>query len=194
MADAGLLADTSCGILGRDELEALKRAGCSGYHHNLETARSFFPGVCTTHDYEEDVRAVRLARQAGLYVCSGGIFGLGETWAQRAELALTLRELDVQSVPVNFLHPIPGTPLAHRPPLDRVEASKIVALLRFLLPDKHIRICGGRQTVFGPEHPVEPLEAGASGLMIGDYLTTTGLDAARDLECLGRAGWELGRD
>ncbi len=105
--------------------------------------------MCSTHAYEEDVNAVRGGLKAGLYVCSGGIFGIGESWDDRVELALTLKELGVQSVPINFLHPIPGTPLADRDVLKPEEALRIVALYRFLLPDRALRICGGRLTVFG---------------------------------------------
>jgi len=194
VAALGMAADASCGVLSRTQLAELKRVGLRAYHHNLETARSFFPAICTTHDYEQDVQAVRDALAEGLYVCSGGIFGLGETWEQRAELALTLRELGVPSAPVNFLSPIPGTPLASRPPLSPEEALKIIALLRFLLPDVHIRICGGRRTVFGQDGGVAPLEAGASGLMIGDYLTTKGLNAKADRRSILDAGWEIAED
>ena len=193
VADLGMHADASCGLLEANEFDSLKRAGLSAYHHNLETARSFFPSICSTHNYDQDVAAVKTALDAGLYVCSGGIFGLGESWAQRAELALTLRELGVPSVPVNFLHPIPGTPMAGRAPLDPVEALKIVALLRFLLPDAHLRICGGRQTVFA-EKGLAPMETGGSGLMIGDYLTTKGLEAAADVDGLRQLGWEMDRE
>ena len=185
VAALGLCADASCGLVTPERFAALKIAGLSAYHHNLETSRGFFPAICTTHDYEQDVQAVRDALTAGLCVCSGGIFGLGESWEQRAELALTLRELGVSSVPVNFLTPIPGTPMADRPPLSPDEALKIVALLRFLLPDAHLRICGGRATVFGRAGAIEPLDAGASGLMIGDYLTTSGPDVESDRQALG---------
>lgn len=194
VAALGMEADASCGILTPEELGQLIKAGLKAYHHNLETARSFFPNICTTHDYEDDVRAVGHAVAAGLHVCSGGIFGLGESWEQRAELAVTLGELRVQSVPVNFLHPIPGTPMASHPVLEPEEALKIVALLRFVLPDANIRICGGRQTVFGQAQGLAPLEAGANGLMIGDYLTTKGLDAQADRQGILDAGWEIADD
>ena len=191
VAALGLLADASCGLMTSERFAALKIAGLSAYHHNLETSRSFFPAICTTHDYEADVQAVRDALSAGLEVCSGGIFGLGESWEQRAELALTLRELGVLSVPVNFLTPIPGTPMADRPPLSPEEALKIVAMLRFLLPDACIRVCGGRKTVFGGAGPANLLEAGAGGLMIGDYLTTRGPDILSDRQAIVDAGWIL---
>ncbi|WP_022850048.1 biotin synthase BioB [Limisalsivibrio acetivorans] len=176
----GLLADASVGILSREQLIELKDAGMSAYHHNLETSRSFFPEVCTTHSYEEDVRAVRDSVELGLYVCSGGIFGLGESWMQRAELAYTLKELGVQSVPVNFLTPIPGTPAEGKGILDKNEALRITALMRMILPDRHIRICGGRNAVFGSDDSI--MHTGASGLMVGDYLTIKGVSLDEDME------------
>ncbi len=188
--DLDLIPDASLGVLDLDQLIALRQAGLAGYHHNLETARSFFLQVCTTHDYEEDVAVVQAAREAGLYVCSGGIFGLGESWEQRLELALTLRSLSVDSVPINFLAPIPGTPCADRPPLSPEEALKIVALYRFILPRAHIRICGGRERVFGPRK-AELLESGASGIMVGDYLTTKGSSLESDQEDLRVLGLAL---
>lgn len=185
--DLGLMADASVGILSAEQLTALKDAGLTTYHHNLETARSYFPQVCTTHAYDEDVATVRAALDAGLSVCSGGLFGIGESWNHRVELALELRELGVDSVPVNFLTPIPGTPYEKRPVMLPEEAIRILALMRFILPDRHIRICGGRPAVFG-SRKAEALTCGASGLMIGDYLTTRGEAAASDLDDLERLG------
>ncbi|WP_147819955.1 biotin synthase BioB [Salidesulfovibrio onnuriiensis] len=193
VAEAGLLPDLSPGILTRGQILALKEAGLFGYHHNLETSASHFPQVCTTHSYEEDVQAVRTALECGLYVCSGGIFGIGESWDDRVELALMLRELGVPSVPVNFLTPIPGTPLEHREVLRPAEALKIVALFRFLLPDRAIRICGGRLAVFGEGRKAELLRAGADGLMVGDYLTTKGGEIRSDLGDIERAGLVIER-
>ncbi|MDD3312909.1 biotin synthase BioB [Pseudodesulfovibrio sp.] len=188
LARLGLAPDLSAGILAAGRLKTLKKAGLAGYHHNLETSRTFFPRICTTHGYDEDVDAVRNAIEAGLHVCSGGIFGIGETWDDRVELALLLRELGVDSVPINFLHPAPGTPLADRTLLSPEEALRIVAVYRFLLPDRALRICGGRPTVFGAGRKGELLTAGASGLMIGDYLTTKGGDVASDFDEMKRAG------
>jgi len=188
LAAIGLRPDLSPGILDATQLKTLKKAGLAGYHHNLETSASHFPRMCTTHAYEEDVNAVRAGIAAGVPVCSGGIFGIGESWDDRVELALLLRELGVMSVPINFLHPVPGTPLEHRPVLAPEEALRIVAVYRFLLPDRALRICGGRPTVFGAERKRELLAAGASGLMIGDYLTTGGSDVDSDLREIGEAG------
>lgn len=188
LAAMGIAPDLSPGILDVAQLKALKAAGLAGYHHNLETSASFFPKMCTTHAYEDDVRAVQAGLKAGLYVCSGGIFGIGESWDDRVELALLLRDLGVQSVPMNFLHPIPGTPLENRDILKPGEALKIVALYRFLLPDRALRICGGRLTVFGQKRKNELLQSGANGLMVGDYLTTKGGDTASDLNEIATAG------
>jgi biotin synthase len=188
LAAIGIKPDLSPGILDRSQLKALKSAGLAGYHHNLETSATYFPKMCSTHAYEEDVRAVRAGLDAGLYVCSGGIFGIGESWDDRVELALLLRELGVPSVPMNFLHPIPGTPLEGMDVLTPEESLKIVALYRFLLPDRALRICGGRLTVFGEERKRELLTSGASGLMVGDYLTTTGGDVESDLIEINEAG------
>ncbi len=188
LAALGIAPDLSPGILDRSQLKALKNAGLQGYHHNLETSASFFPQMCTTHAYEEDVRAVRAGMEAGLYVCSGGIFGIGESWEDRVELALLLGELGVPSVPMNFLHPIPGTPLEGQDVLAPEEALKIVALYRFLLPDRALRLCGGRLTVFGEERKHELLQSGATGLMVGDYLTTRGGDVASDHKEITQAG------
>lgn len=191
---AGLAADVSVGLLTRERLQRLREAGLSGVHHNLEVARSFFPMICTTHDYEQDVEAVRLALAEGLFVCSGGIFGLGESMAQRAELAQTLLELGVQNVPMNFLIPIPGTRMEGRPVLSQAEALHTLALFRLMLPTASLRVCGGRGQVFGPaggEGQRSLLDSGASGLMIGDYLTMAGEPPEADLELARSMGFAL---
>jgi len=191
---AGLAADVSVGVLSRERLHRLKAAGLSGVHHNLEVARSFFPQVCTTHDYEDDVEAVRLALAEGVFVCSGGIFGLGESWEQRVELAQTLGELGVQNVPMNFLVPIAGTRLADRPVLSADEALHILALYRLLLPTASLRVCGGRGLVFGaPAGPGqrELLSSGANGMMIGDYLTIAGSPPEADLALARELGLRI---
>lgn len=186
----GMLPGVSIGLLDHQELLRLQEAGLACLHHNLETSASFFPRICTTHAYAEDVRTVRDAVALGLNVCSGGIFGLGESWADRVELALLLRELGVWSVPINFLVPIPGTPLGEQPLLAPEEALRIVAVYRFLLPDRHIRICGGRVQVFG-QRRAELLMAGASGIMVGDLLTVHGGDADEDRKDAERLGMRV---
>jgi biotin synthase len=171
----------SIGILDAETAAALADAGCVTYHHNLETARSFFPQICTTHDYEEDVETVRLAKKVGMKVCCGGIFGLGESLEQRAELAFTLKELNVDSVPLNFLNPIAGTPLERQEDLTPLDCLRIIALFRYLLPDKRISVCGGREKNLR-DFQSWIFMAGASGTMVGNYLTTTGRDRQMDLQ------------
>jgi biotin synthase len=178
----------SLGLLSEDYADRLTRAGLTRYHHNLETARSYFPSICTTHDYEDDVATVRLARKHGLNICSGGILGLGETWAQRIELAATLADLKVDTVPLNFLSPIPGTPLQDSSLLSPHDALKSVALFRFMLPRASITIAGGRERILGDFQSWLPL-AGANGMMIGNYLTTKGRNLDADLRMLEQGQW-----
>jgi len=176
----GLCLCASLGMVAEGEAHRLKEAGLNRYHHNFETAPSFFPEICTTHRYEEDLDTLRCAQEAGLEVCSGGIFGLGESPAQRLELAYTLKEMEVDSVALNFLNPIPATPLEGAETLAPLEILQSVALFRFILPDKDIRICGGREVGLRDLHPLV-IWAGANGIMIGNYLTTQGRDYQADL-------------
>jgi biotin synthase len=184
----------SLGILTEEQLGALAEAGLSRYHHNLETARSHFTAVCTTHGYEEDYEMVHRAKEAGLYVCSGGIFGMGESEEQRVELAMTLRELDVDSVPVNFLNPIPGTPLEGVRELTPLDCIKIIAMLRLVLPEKDIVVCGGREVNLRDLQSMI-FFAGANGMMVGGYLTTSGRDYRADVRMIEDLGLVVrGRD
>jgi biotin synthase len=178
-----LILCASVGMITQHTAHQLKEAGLSRYHHNLETAPSFFPYICTTHRYEEDLDALCNAKEAGLEVCSGGIFGLGESPEQRLELAFTLREMEVDSAALNFLNPIPGTPLERSNTLAPLEILKSVSLFRFILPDKDIRICGGREFGLRDLHPLI-FWAGANGIMIGNYLTTRGRDYQADLQMI----------
>lgn len=183
MVEMGLKPCASLGFLDPEMAADYRSAGLRHYHHNLETAASFFPEICSSHDYERALETVRTAKQAGLYVCSGGIMGLGENWAHRVELAETLRELQVDSLPLNFLQPVPGTPLAEEPGLDPLEALATVVLFRLMLPQVDLRICGGRERTFGDFQALLPA-AGANGLMIGNYLTTQGRQWAQDQRLL----------
>jgi biotin synthase len=189
-ATTKLAPAVSLGVLDRATAGLLAEAGCVTYHHNLETARSYYAQICTTHDYEDDVRTVRLAREAGMKVCCGGLFGLGESPEQRLELGLTLRDLDVDSVPINFLHPVPGTPLADAGLLDPMECLRVIALYRYLLPDKHITVCGGRGLNL-KDFQSWIFLAGASGMMVGDYLTTSGRALQDDLRMIEEGGGAL---
>jgi len=171
----------SLGILGKEELLELKKAGLESYHHNLETAESFFPNICTTHTYKERVDTVVAAKSAGLKVCSGALFGLGESAQQRVELAFALKKLDVDSVPLNFLNPVQGTKTENYKLLPPMDILKIIAMFRFVLADKDIKICGGRELNLRGLQPMIFI-AGANGTMVGNYLTTQGRDYKQDLQ------------
>src|SRR3972149_2566332 len=177
----------SLGILTPETLKRLKDSGLESYHHNLETGRNFFPKLSTTHDYEDDVRVVRTAKELGFHVCSGGIFGLGEGWEVRIELLSTLRELDVDSIPINFLNPRPGPPLEGAENLTPIECLMIIAIARLMLPAKDIIVCGGRHLNLRDLQPLI-FAAGANGMMIGNYLTTPGRDPRDDLRMLADLG------
>lgn len=182
-SETGITPACSLGIIDRETAQALKEAGAGTYHHNLETARSFFPQVCTTHEYDEDIATVKVAKEAGMKVCCGGILGLGETVAQRIEMAVTLRDLQVDSIPLNFLNPITGTRLENASNIIPMECLQAIALFRLILPDRQIPVCGGR------EHNLRDLQswiffAGASGTMIGNYLTTMGRQPEQDWQML----------
>ena len=181
--ETGLALCASLGMMAQRTAQQLKEAGLSRYHHNLETAPSFFPSICTTHRYEDDLNTLRSAQEAGLEICSGGIFGLGESAQQRLELAFTLREMAVDSVALNFLNPIPGTPLARSNGLTPLEILKSAAIFRFILPERDIRICGGREVGLRDLHPLI-FWAGANGIMIGNYLTTQGRNHRADLRMI----------
>jgi biotin synthase len=181
-----------CGSLGMLDYETarnLKKSGLFRYHHNLETSRSFFDAICSTHAYEEDVETVMTAKKAGLSVCSGGIIGLGEKMEHRIEMAMTLKELNVDSVPINILNPIEGTPLAAIPPLSPIEILLTVAIYRFILPDKDIKLCGGKEKNLRQALPLA-IVAGCNSFMTGNYLTTLGRDTEKDLEMITDLGCE----
>ena len=173
----------SIGILDSASAKALQLAGCGTYHHNLETARSFFPEICTTHSYDEDVATIRAAQAAGMQVCCGGIFGLGESLEQRIEMGMLLQQLDVDSVPINFLNPVPGTPLEGSTQLTPFDCLRIICLYRYLLPRKRITVCGGRD-VNMRDLQAAIFMAGASSMMIGNYLTTAGRNLQTDQQML----------
>jgi len=179
----GVMPCASLGIIDKARARELREAGLYRYHHNLETARSYFPTICSTHDYQEDIETLRAVRAAGLSVCSGALFGMGESVSHRIELAETLRELDIDSVPINILNPIPGTPLSHVPPLPPTEILMTIAVYRFMLPDKDIKLCGGKERNLRQLLPLG-IVAGANSLMTGNYLTTTGRVSKLDHEMI----------
>jgi biotin synthase len=188
--EVGLETCVSLGTISAENVAYLLSRGLRSVHHNLETSRSFFPSMCTTHDYEEDVRAVREAKAAGAWVCCGGIFGIGETDADRVELSMTLRELDVDSIPVNFLNPVPGTPLEGKRELTPFLCIKIIAMLRLCHPAREIIVCGGREVNLRDLQTLM-FAAGATGTMAGNYLTTSGRPAEEDIQMIRDLGLTL---
>jgi len=188
--DIGLLPCATLGLLEKDELLFLKDHGLERYHHNLETSERFFPNICSTHTFGEKLKTIEEAKSLGLSVCSGGIFGMGEEWEDRIDMAFTLRKLQVDSVPINFLIPIKGTPLEDIDMLPPIEALKIVSLYRFILPNREIRLCGGRAQVLG-EFNSMIFFAGADAILTGNYLTTTGRTYSDDLRLIRLMGLEI---
>ncbi|MDR1140513.1 MAG: biotin synthase BioB [Planctomycetaceae bacterium] len=184
---AGSLCCASLGQLDSDSLARLKEAGFERYHHNLETSEQFYPQICTTQHWRDRLATLERVKGLGWKVCSGGLFGLGETWEDRFRLASTLQTLRVDSVPLNFYNAIPGTPFADREPLHFEEALRIVVLFRIILPNAAIRICGGRPKIFA-EHSNMLFRAGADALMTGNYLTTAGISPEQDRKMIYENG------
>lgn len=178
----------SFGLLKEEEYRKLREAGATRVHNNLETSRRNFPNVCTTHDFEDKIAAIRAAKNAGLSVCSGGIMGLGETIEDRIDMALTLRELKINSVPVNMLNPIPGTPYEKNPRLTEDDMRRIVSVYRFLLPKASIRLAGGRGLL--SDKGKSCFESGANAAISGDMLTTAGITIETDMNLLDALGYK----
>jgi biotin synthase len=180
--------------LGSVEIKAmkeLKMAGADRFHHNLETSENFFPRICTTHTYKERLRTIEAAKKTGFSVCSGALFGLGEKRRDRVSLALLLRDMEIESVPLNFLHPIKGTPLEGARPMPPHEILRTIAIFRLILPKADIKICGGRAVNLRGLQPLIFM-AGASGMMVGNYLTQPGQDPALDLQMIKDLGLRTG--
>jgi biotin synthase len=177
----------SLGLMDLEDLKELKAAGLDRCHHNLETAESHFKKIVTTHNYEDEVLAVKNAKEAGLQVCVGGIFGMGETFAQRVELAIDIRDLETQSFPINFLKPLEGTALEDMALMELYEALRTIAMLRLILPTIDLFVCGGREEVFN-NHQEKIFAAGANGILGGNYLTTKGQDPKRDIKMIENLG------
>ena len=180
--------DASLGIIKTQKVaDRLQAAGVECYNHNLETSRRFFARQCSTHSYEDRLQTIRHLKQAGIRVCSGGIIGMGETWEDRLELAWSLREAGADIVPINILNPIPGTPFEKNQPVPPLEILQTIACFRFILPDREIMIAGGR-TVNLRDLQSLIFMAGASALMVGNYLTTMNQPVEKDLQMIADAG------
>lgn len=187
--ETGISVCISFGLLNEEQYRKLKDAGVTRVHNNLETSRRYFPNVCTTHTFDDKINAICAARAAGLSVCSGGIMGLGETVEDRIDMALTLREFGVKSVPVNMLNPIPGTPFENNEQLTAEDMCRIAAVYRFILPDASIRLAGGRGLLFDQGRSC--FISGANAAITGDMLTTAGITVERDMMLLKELGYEV---
>ena len=188
-AETGLALCASHGLQSVEEFQAMREAGVTRYHANLETSRRNFPNICTTHTYEDKLENIRRAQAAGLEVCSGGILGMGETWEDRLDMALDLSELGVVSIPLNLLTPIPGTPLEQAEPLTEADVFRSVAIFRLLNPDAWIRMAAGRRRFADGGRKL--FRCGANAAITGDMLTTTGTGIAGDRAMLAQLGYEI---
>ena len=189
--EVGISVCISVGLLTEDEFREFREAGVTRVHNNLETSRRYFPNVCTTHSFDDKIRAIRAAQASGFSICSGGIMGLGETAEDRIDMALTLRELGVDSVPVNMLNAIPGTPFEENRRLTLDEMRRIVAIYRFILPRASIRLAGGRGLL--PDKGKSCFVSGANAAISGEMLTTAGINLETDRKILHELEYQVER-
>lgn len=185
----GISVCVSFGLLNKQQFLRLKEAGVTRVHNNLETSRRNFPNICTTHRFDDKIQAIQAAQAAGLSVCSGGIMGLGETVEDRIDMAFSLRELGILSVPVNMLNPIPGTPFENNEKLTEEDMRRIVAVYRFILPKASIRLAGGRGLL--PDKGKSCFTSGANAAISGDMLTTAGITTKTDMSLLKELEYEV---
>ncbi len=176
----------SHGILTREQFKRLREAGVTSYHHNIETSKRFFPEICTTHTYEDRINTIKIATEEGLNVCSGGIIGMGETFEDRIDMAISLAELDIKSIPINALMPIKGTALENRETLAADEILRTIAMFRYINPEANIRLAAGRKLL--PENGKTAFIHGASASITGNMLTTSGTTIKEDMEMLEELG------
>ncbi len=191
--ETNLKIGCSLGELTEEQAFTLKEHGVWRYNHNIETCRSYFPKICTTHTYDDRVRTAKLVKKAGMNLCSGGILGMGETVRQRIEFAFEIRELDPSWVPINFLNPRPGTPFSDLSLVSPFEAVKTIAIFRLILPDKILMTAGGREVTLRDLQAMGLL-AGANAMILGNYLTTPGRSPEEDLRMLDDLQMPVRRD
>ena len=185
-AEVDIEVAASVGILTQEQVDRLKAAGVHRYNHNLETARSFFPNVVTTHTWESRRETLRMVAEAGMEVCSGGILGMGESLEQRAEFASDLAELNPTEVPMNFLDPRPGTPFADKEVMATTDALRAIGAFRLALPKTILRFAGGRELTLGDLGTEQGLLGGINAMIVGNYLTTLGRPMENDLDMLDK--------
>lgn len=180
----------SLGLLSLEDMRDLLNAGATRYHCNLETAPSYFPKLCTTHTTDDKIETLESAKDAGLDICSGGIIGMGEGFRERIELALTLKSLDVKSVPINLLNPIKGTPLENQPAMSSEDFLRTIAIFRIILPDAYLRFAGGR-TLLSKATMEKAMEIGINAAIVGDMLTTIGCNISEDKALIKKMGYNF---
>ena len=185
----GISVECSLGFLTKEQAAKLKELKVKRYNHNLETAKSKFSEICTTHTYQDRLDTLEIAREAGLELCTGGIIGLGETREQRLELTLELARIYPEEITINILVPVPGTPLELQVNLPNSEITRIFSVIRFLLPESVIKISGGRETNLD-DSGEELLQSGANGIITQGYLTMDGNDAQKDRKMIEKIGLE----
>jgi biotin synthase len=188
--ETSLDLDCSLGTLTEERAESLKKVGVTRYNHNVETAETHFPKICSTHSYRDRVKTIEVLKEQGFSICCGGIIGLGESPQQRLELAFSLRALGIDCIPFNILNPRPGTPLEHSESVQPMEIIKTIALFRLIIPKGTIKIAGGRETNLRDLQSLAFL-AGANGLILGNYLTTLGRNAEDDLAMIRDLGFDI---
>ena len=177
----------SMGFITREQMRRLKEVGVTSYHHNIETSKRFFPSICTTHTYEMKMETLKMVKEEGLCVCSGGIIGMGETWEDRLDMAISLSEVPAESIPINALMPINGTPLEGQKPLTEDEILRTIAIFRYINPEANIRLAAGRALLKNDGE--EAFRAGASATITGNMLTTVACATIRsDREMLKKMG------
>ncbi|MCR5187400.1 MAG: biotin synthase BioB [Treponema sp.] len=176
----------SMGFLNREQFKCLKEAGVKNYHHNLETSKRNFPNICTSHTFEMKIQTIKMAQEEGLNVCSGGIIGMGESFQDRIDMALTLSELNIKSIPINALMAIPGTPFENNSPLSEDEILRTLAVFRFINPQAHIRLAAGRKLL--SDNGKKAFESGCSATITGNMLTTSGSTIQKDIQMFRAMG------
>lgn len=175
------------GIINQEQAKRLKRAGLDRYNHNLETSANHFSRIVSTHSFKDRLETIKAVKDAGFGVCAGGIFGIGESWEDRIDMAILLRSLQADMIPVNFLHPIEGTPMANQPKLIAFEILQIIAVYRFIMPNQHIKVAGGRVLNLG-DMQSWIFYAGATAILTGNYLTTAGRTVEQDIDMVEKLG------
>lgn len=191
----GFTVCASLGILNENEMMQLKEVGLDRYHHNINTCKSYHNDVCTTHSFEDRINTIDFTKKCGLEVCSGVIIGMGESRKQRAEMAAELSEINPASIPINFLHPIEGTPFEiHTDAINEEEILRTIAIFRIAIPQAELRYAGGRALRFSPAYQELGLKAGINGILVGNYLTTIGIDPLDDKKLVSKCGKELKLD